>query len=58
MLAKGGMRTWHRLGFLECYFHETLYMASPRGASTRLKAVPVMKFNLPSQVCTLEAEIS
>ena len=43
MLAKVGVRTWTRLGLREFSFQETLYMTSPRGASTRLVAVPVVK---------------
>src|SRR6266581_51363 len=46
MLTNVGVRTWTRFGFLEFSFQETLYMTSPRGASTRLVAVPVMKLNL------------
>lgn len=48
MLANVGVRTCTLLGFLEFSFHETLYMTSPRGASTRLTAVPAVKTILPS----------
>jgi hypothetical protein len=50
MLAKVGVRTWTRLGLREPSFQETLYMTSPRGASTRLVAVPVVKANFSSPV--------
>jgi hypothetical protein len=45
MLAKVGVRTCTRAGLREFSFHETLYMTSPRGASTRLVAVPVTKLS-------------